>query len=190
MINLLTFTFSGVIRFYSDELVERLNLRFVQSAFNLGEDDNGEYTELRKEAFMQLQSTGDASPSLFFEMIEAEMHRKKDLKGFLFDNLSYEPSFFEGLDKMLSKNQTNISLVILVEINFVDVVESLIAESNGQFTVETPLIQRTIKRYEKRKEQMRKIGGYYNQKGVPFLQFNTSIHSNEEIFKQIESVLL
>lgn len=123
-------------------------------------------------------------------MVEEEMHRKKDLKGFLFDNLSYEPSFFEGLDKMLSKNQTNISLVILVEINFADVVESLIAESNGQFTVETPLIQRTIKRYEKRKEQMRKIGGYYNQKGVPFLQFNTSIHSNEEIFKQIESVLL
>lgn len=54
---------------FLDQFLEVHNLMLVQSAFNLGEDDNGEYTELRKEAVMQLQSIGDASPSLFLRWL-------------------------------------------------------------------------------------------------------------------------
>jgi adenylate kinase len=171
----------------SQKLVDAFNLVHLSTGdiFRFNIKNNTELGQLA-QSFMD---KGNLVPDeVTINMLEAEVAKYPDAKGFIFDGFPRTTNQAVALDKYLESKGTSISLMLALQVDEEELIQRLLLrgkDSGRADDTDESIIRNRINVYN---EQTAVAADYYNQQG----KFH-SIHgvgSIEEIFDRLSSVIV
>lgn len=186
MLNLLLFGPPGAGKgTQSTKLIERYGLIHLSTGDILR-------SEIAKKSVLGLEArkfidAGKLVPDkTVIGMIACKLEEQPDARGFIFDGFPRTCEQAIALDKMLREKGTSISLMILLEVEYNELINRLLLRSDreGRTDDNKEIIEQRISLYKTVTEQ---VAGYYKKKGK--LRSVDGAGSIEEIFERITEII-
>lgn len=148
----------------SAKLVERYSLAHLSTGdvFRYNIKNNTELGQLAKS----YMDAGNLVPdSVTISMLEAEVNKNPDAKGFIFDGFPRTTAQAEALDQFLASKETGISLMLALEVPEEELVKRLLlrgAESDRADDKDESIVRNRINVYN---EQTAVVADFYSKQG-------------------------
>lgn len=166
----------------SAKLVEKYQLAHLSTGdvFRANIKNNTELGQLAKS----YMDAGNLVPDeVTIKMLEAEVNKNPNAKGFIFDGFPRTTAQAEALDTFLSSKATSITLMLALNVPEEELVKRLLqrgAESNRADDKDESIIKNRIKVYN---DQTAVVADYYSQQGK--YQEVEGLGAIEEIFDRL-----
>ncbi len=166
----------------SAKLVERYSLAHLSTGdvFRYNIKNNTELGQLAKS----YMDAGNLVPdSVTISMLEAEVNKNPDAKGFIFDGFPRTTAQAEALDHFLASKNTGISLMLALEVPEEELVKRLLlrgAESDRADDQDESIVRNRIKVYN---EQTAVVADFYSKQGK--FKAIQGVGEIEEIFAKL-----
>ena len=150
------------------------------STGDLLRDEVGRETALGVEAKKYMDQGLLVPDEVVIGMISSKIDESEDARGFIFDGFPRTKAQAEALDKLLEFKNTNIELVLALEVPEAELITRLVGRgvSSGRSDDNEEVITKRIKEYHAKTEQ---VAGHYDAQDK--LERVKGDHTIEETFK-------
>lgn len=183
MINLVLFGPPGAGKgTQAERLVERYRLYHLSTGDIFRRNIKGE-TELGKLAKGYIDGGNLVPDEVTIKMLESEVDRHPEAKGFIFDGFPRTENQAEALDEFLTKKGTEITVMLALQVNDEELKQRLLkrAETSGRSDDADPkIIENRIEVY---KEETAPVANYYKAQNK--LQVIDGMGSIDEISQRL-----
>jgi adenylate kinase len=169
----------------AENIIKKYNLKHLSTG-DLLRAEIAAKTELGLKAKSIMDKGALVPDEIVIGMIEKRINAEKDPKGFIFDGFPRTVAQAESLDKMLSRKETSITLMISLDVRRQELIDRLLKRGKEQGRSDDNLetIENRIKVYE---NQTKPVMNYYDGQGKA--RYIDGMGTIGEIFKRIEKVI-
>lgn len=165
----------------SENIVKAYKLQHISTG-DLLRDEVTRHTPLGIEAKKYMDQGMLVPDEVVIGMISSRIDEMPDARGFIFDGFPRTRTQAEALDKLLEFKNTQIHLVLALEVPEPELIKRLVGrgETSGRSDDTVEVIAKRIKEYNLKTQP---VAGYYNAHGK--LEHVTGDHTIAETFKTL-----
>ena len=165
----------------SENIVKSYKLQHISTG-DLLRDEVGRHTPLGIEAKKYMDQGMLVPDEVVIGMISSKIDDMPDARGFIFDGFPRTRTQAEALDKLLEFKNTQIHLVLALEVPEPELIKRLVGrgETSGRSDDTEEVIVKRIKEYHSKTQP---VASYYNAHGK--LEQVTGDHTIAETFKTL-----
>ena len=165
----------------SENIVKTYNLQHISTG-DLLRDEVSRHTPLGTEAKKYMDQGMLVPDEVVIGMISGKIDDDPDARGFVFDGFPRTRPQAEALDKLLEFKNTQIHLVLALEVPEPELVKRLLGRgaTSGRSDDNEEVIAKRIKEYHSKTQP---VASYYNEQGK--LEQVTGDHTIADTFKTI-----
>jgi adenylate kinase len=169
----------------SEKLIERYNLVHISTG-DIFRAHIKQETALGKQVSELIASGALVPDAITIAMLEEEIAKNPDAKGFIFDGFPRTVAQAEALDKFLESNNNKVTVVIALDVNE-DELKKRIAERQKVSNRADDAAEKLVKRIDEYFSKTIHVLPYYEQQGK--LHKINGVGAIEDIFRDISQVM-
>ena len=187
MLNLVLFGHPGAGKgTQSENLINKYNLTHISTG-DLFRKHLGEGTKLGKTA-QKFMDEGNLVPDeIVIGMVDEKIHSTPDTNGFIFDGFPRTIAQANALDKLMSKNNTQINTMLALEVSEEELMKRLLNRGKTSGRVDDQNEEKIKNRINVYNKETTPVANYYAAQGK--LNSIKGVGSIEEIFDRLTNIV-
>ncbi len=170
----------------SENLINKYNLTHISTG-DLFRKHLGEGTELGKTA-QKFMDDGNLVPDeIVIGMVDEKIHNTPGTNGFIFDGFPRTVAQANALDKLMSKNNTQINTMLALEVSEEELMKRLLNRGKTSGRVDDQNEAKIKNRINVYNKETTPVANYYKQQGK--LNSIKGVGSIEEIFDRLANIV-
>jgi len=170
----------------SEKIIEKFNLTHISTG-DLFRKHLCEGTDLGKLAQKYMDDGNLVPDEVVIKMVELKINDQNVNNGFIFDGFPRTVKQAEALDELLEKSGTEISGMILLEVDEKELINRILLRGKTSGRTDDQDIEKVNNRIKVYKDETLPVATYYNNQGK--LDTIIGIGSIEDIFNNISTVI-
>ncbi len=170
----------------SENLINKYNLTHISTG-DLFRKHLGEGTKLGKTA-QKFMDEGNLVPDeIVIGMVDEKIHSTPDTNGFIFDGFPRTIAQANALDKLMSKNNTQINTMLALEVSEEELMKRLLNRGKTSGRVDDQNEEKIKNRINVYNKETTPVANYYAAQGK--LNSIKGVGSIEEIFDRLTNIV-
>ena len=170
----------------SENLINKYNLTHISTG-DLFRKHLGEGTKLGKTA-QKFMDEGNLVPDeIVIGMVDEKIHSTPDTNGFIFDGFPRTIAQANALDKLMSKNNTQINTMLALEVSEEELMKRLLNRGKTSGRVDDQHEEKIKNRINVYNKETTPVANYYAAQGK--LNSIKGVGSIEEIFDRLTNIV-